>query len=321
LILAANTAYADFPRIASILAKDRYLPRQFANRGDRLVFSNGIVILSLFATALVVAFGGNTTRLIPLYAVGVFLAFTLSQTGMVIHHRKGRQAGWRRGIFVNAVGAVATLIVLLVVMISKFTIGAWVPIVVIPIVMTLLWTTHKHYVRVVNLLRVEPDWRPVVRGNTVVMLVSGVHRSSLEALAYARRLRPDHLVCATAADEEQAQKLREDWARFGIEEELDVIDSPYREVTRPLLEFLDELELRWPDCDITVILPELVVERWWEQLLHNQSALALKARLLFRKRTIVVSVPLHLNPKYHEVNDLTDAELDADREAADAGAR
>jgi amino acid transporter len=316
LVLAANTAYADFPRIASILSTDRYLPRQFANRGDRLVFSNGIVILSVFAAALVVAFGGNTTRLIPLYAVGVFLAFTISQTGMVVHHRKERESGWRWGMVVNTVGAVATLIVLLVVMISKFTIGAWVPIVVIPIVMLLLWTTHKHYVRVANLLRVESDWRPVERGNTVVMLVSGVHRSSLEALAYARRLRPDHLVCATAADAEQAERLREDWARFDVPEELDVIDSPYREITRPLLEFLDELEARWPDCNITVVLPELVVERWWEQLLHNQSALALKARLLFRKRTIVISVPLHLNPKYHEVNELPESELD--REPANA---
>jgi amino acid transporter len=303
LILAANTAYADFPRIASILAKDRYMPRQFANRGDRLVFSNGIVILSLFASLLIVAFGGNTTRLIPLYAVGVFLAFTISQTGMVVHHRKEREPGWRWGMVVNTIGAIATFIVLLVVMISKFTIGAWVPIVVIPIVMVLLWTTHRHYSRVAGLLRVEPGWKPVVRGNTVVVLVSGVHRSSLEAIEYAKRLKPDHLVCATAADEEQADRLREDWRRFGIDENLEVIDSPYRELTRPLLEFLDELEQRWPDCGITVVLPELVVDRWWEQLLHNQSALALKARLLFRKRTIVVSVPLHLNPKYHELNE------------------
>jgi amino acid transporter len=303
LILAANTAYADFPRIASILAKDRYMPRQFANRGDRLVFSNGIVILSLFASLLIIAFGGNTTRLIPLYAVGVFLAFTISQTGMVVHHRKEREPGWRRGMAVNTVGAIATFVVLLVVMISKFTIGAWVPIVVIPIVMLLLWTTHKHYTRVAGLLRVEPGWQPAPRGNTVVVLVSGVHRSSLEAVAYAKRLRPDHLVCATAADDEQADRLRSDWQRFGIDEELEVIDSPYREITRPLLEFLDELERRWPDCGITVVLPELVVDRWWEQLLHNQSALALKARLLFRKRTIVVSVPLHLDPRYHELNE------------------
>jgi hypothetical protein len=281
-----------------------------------LVFSNGIVILAVFAGLLIVAFGGDTTRLIPLYAVGVFVAFTISQAGMVVHHRKDREPAWKRGAVINGIGCVATFIVALVIMTSKFKQGAWVPMVVIPIVMLLLWVTHKHYVRVANLLRVEPDFRPVTRGNTVVVLVSGVHRSSLQALEYARRLRPDHLVCASAADTEQAERIREDWARFGITQELDIIDSPYREVTRPLLEFLDELELRWPDCSITVVLPELVVERWWEQLLHNQSALALKARLLFRKGTIVVSVPLHLNPKYHEVNE--GEELHEEEERADA---
>ncbi len=302
LILAANTAFADFPRIASFLSKDRFMPRQFANRGDRLVFSNGVLILSVFASILIVAFGGDTTRLIPLYAVGVFCAFTLSQAGMVVHHRKEREPGWRWGMFVNGVGTVATAIVLLVVIISKFTIGAWVPIVVIPIVMMLLWTTHKHYVRVANLLRVQPDWKPETRGNTTVVLVSGVHRSSLEAIAFAKRLRPDNLVCATVADEEQAEHIRADWAKFGIDADLEVVDSPYRELTRPLLRFLDEVSARHPNDDMTVILPELVVERWWEQLLHNQSALALKARLLFRPRTILISVPLHLNPRYHEVS-------------------
>ncbi len=301
LVLAANTAFADFPRIASILSKDRYLPRQFANRGDRLVFSNGVVVLSFFAVLLIIAFGGNTTRLIPLYAVGVFMAFTLSQAGMVVHHRKVREPGWQRGMVVNAIGTVATLIVLLVVMISKFTIGAWVPIVVIPMVMALLWTTHKHYVRVANMLRVEPGWAPADRGNTAVVLVSGVHRSSLEAIAFAKRLRPDALVCATVGDEDQVEHVQADWARFEVEAELDVVSSPYRELTRPLLRFLDEVEKRHPENNITVILPELVVERWWEQLLHNQSALALKARLLFRPRTIVISVPLHLSPRFHEV--------------------
>jgi amino acid transporter len=301
LILAANTAYADFPRIASILATDRFLPRQFANRGDRLVFSNGILILSVFATVLIVAFGGDTTRLIPLYAVGVFLAFTLSQSGMVVHHRRLRHHAWRRGMVINAVGATATFLVLMVVVISKFTIGAWVPIIVIPIVMTLLWGTHNHYVRVANLLRVHPGWKPALRGNTVVVLVSAVHRSSLEAIAFAKRLRPDHLVCASAADDELASRLREDWERYGMTDDLEIIHSPYREITRPVLAFLDEVEKRYPDCNVTVVLPELVVERWWEQLLHNQSALALKARLLFRKRTIVASVPLHLSPEYRDV--------------------
>ena len=247
------------------------------------------------------AFGGNTARLIPLYAVGVFMAFTLSQAGMVVHHRKERESGWRWGMAVNGIGTVATAVVLLVVMITKFTIGAWVPIVVIPLVMSMLWVTHKHYVKVANMLRVEPEWQPATRGNTTVVLVSGVHRSSLEAIAFAKRLRPDNLVCATVCDEEQAEHIRQDWLRFDVDAQLEVVDSPYRELTGPLLRFLDEVSARHPNDNMTVILPELVVDRWWGNLLHNQSALALKARLLFRPRTIVISVPLHLNPKFHEV--------------------
>lgn len=305
LILAANTAFADFPRLASILSKDRYLPRQFANRGDRLVFSNGIIILGMFAALLIVAFGGKTNALIPLYAVGVFIAFTLSQAGMVVHHRHEREPGWQRGLVINAIGCVATFVVALIVMISKFTEGAWVPMVVIPIVMSLLWVTHKHYVRVANRLRIDPDFAPDTRGNTIVVLLSGVHRSSMQAIAFARSLNPDRVICATAGDEELAERLREDWDKHQVREkfgvDLHVIDSPYRELTRPLLSFLDELSRERPHDIVTVVLPELVVEKWWEQLLHNQSALALKVRLRFRPNTVVVSVPLHLNPKYHEV--------------------
>lgn len=307
LILAANTAFADFPRLASILSKDRFLPRQFANRGDRLVFSNGVIMLAIFAALLIVAFGGETNALIPLYAVGVFIAFTISQAGMVVHHRTLREPGWQRGLVVNAIGCVATFIVALTVMISKFTQGAWVPIVVIPMVMTLLWVTHKHYVRVANRLRVEPDFAPDQRGNTIVVLLSGVHRSSLQAVAFARSLNPDRIVCAAAGDEDFADHLRADWERFGVADkygvELHVIDSPYRELTRPLLAFLDQLSVERPRDLVTVVLPELVVDKWWEQLLHNQSALALKVRLRFRPDTVVVSVPLHLNPAYHEVAD------------------
>ena len=305
LILAANTAFADFPRLSSILAKDRYLPRQFANRGDRLVFSNGVVILAVFAGLLIIAFGGKTNLLIPLYAVGVFVAFTLSQAGMVVHHRTHREPAWQRGLVINAVGCVATFIVAIIIMATKFTKGAWVPMVVIPMVMVLLHSTHRHYQRVGNLLRIQSDFNPIQRKNTVVVLVSGIHRSSMQAMAFARSMHPDRLVCATACDEDQAEFLMAEWERFEVRRklgvELTVIDSPYREVTRPLLAFLDELRAQHPDDNTTVILPELVVDRWWEQLLHNQSALALKARLLFRPRTIVVSVPLHLNPSYHEV--------------------
>ena len=204
LILAANTAFADFPRLASILSKDRYLPRQFSNRGDRLVFSNGVIILGIFAALLIVAFGGKTNALIPLYAVGVFVAFTISQAGMVVHHRKLREPGWQRGQVVNALGCVATFIVALTVMISKFTQGAWVPMVVIPMVMGLLWITHKHYLRVANRLRIDPDFVVDERGNTIVVLLSGVHRSSVQAIGFARSLNPDRVICAAVGDEEFA---------------------------------------------------------------------------------------------------------------------
>jgi hypothetical protein len=177
--------------------------------------------------------------------------------------------------------------------------------VVIPIVMVLLNATYRHYNRVANLLRIQPSFKPVQRSNTVVVLVSGVHRSSMQAIAFAKSLNPDRLICATACDAEQAEFLHNDWKRFDVEKKLGatltVIDSPYREITRPLLRYLDDLHEEQPQSNITVILPELVVDRWWEQLLHNQSALALKARLLFRPRTIVISVPLHLNPRFHEV--------------------
>lgn len=294
LILAANTAFADFPRIASILSTDGFLPRQFANRGDRLVFSNGILVLATFSVALIVAFGGETTRLIPLYAVGVFLAFTLSQTGMVVHHFKLREPSWQRNAVINAVGAVATGIVLMVVMVSKFTVGAWVPIIIIPMVMALLWATHKHYEHVREVLMVAPEWRPQVRKNLVLVLVSGVHRSSLEALAFARSFNPDELQCVTVATDSAVEGVRDAWAKYQVEDELVVLDSPYRELTGPLLEYLKVLSESHAGWRTTVVIPELVVKSWWQHLLHNQSALTLKGRLLYRRNTVVVSVPLHL---------------------------
>jgi hypothetical protein len=192
--------------------------------------------------------------------------------------------------------------------------------VVIPIVMSLRWVTHNHYMRVARRLRIDPTFEVDRRGNTIVVLLSGVHRSSVQAIGFARSLNPDRIICAAVGDDDFAEHLREDWAEFAVTEklgvELQVIDSPYRELTRPLLAFLDELALEHPRDLITVVLPELVVEKWWEQLLHNQSALALKLRLRFRPNTVVVSVPLHLNPKYHEVasdNGAAMSEEEADR--------
>ncbi|HLF41755.1 MAG TPA: APC family permease [Acidimicrobiia bacterium] len=296
LVLAANTAYNAFPAVSSIIARDGYLPRQLFNRGDRLVFSNGILVLSVAAALLLAAFGGVTTALIPLYAVGVFTSFTLSQLGMVQHHRREREPGWQRAAVINTVGAIATGIVLVVVVVSKFTIGAWVPVVVIPFIILFFRGIHRHYSRVGERLAVPDDWRPPRLNHTVVILVGGVHRGVLEALAYARSLAPNHLVAVTVvSDEEEQAAIEAQWARHGIREPIDIVYSPYRELTTPILRFLDEIDSRWDNDIVTVLIPEVVVSRWWEQLLHNQTALFLKGRLLFRKGVVVTSVPYHLD--------------------------
>jgi amino acid transporter len=295
LTLAANTAYADFPRLSSIIARDGYLPKQLANRGDRLVFSNGVIVLAGSAAILIIAFGGLTNALIPLYAVGVFLSFTLSQAGMVRHHQKERERGYKRNIVINAVGSVATFIVLIIVGGTKFTSGAWVPLVVIPLIVLLFKSIKRHYRTVAEGLRVTPDYRPRKMNHTVVVLVSGVHRGVLEALAYAKSLNPNHLVAVSVvSDEEEQEKLERAWEQYDIDIALEIVYSPYRELTRPILRYVDELDARWENDIISVVLPEFVVRHWWGNLLHGQSALLLKGRLLFRKGTVVTSLPYHL---------------------------
>ena len=294
LTLAANTAYADFPRLSSIIASDRFLPRQLANRGDRLVFSNGVLFLAGAAALLLVAFGGKTNALIPLYAVGVFTSFTLSQWGMVKHHQTEQEPGWKRNAVINGIGAVATLIVLIIVAATKFTSGAWVPIVVIPFIILLFKGIHRHYMRVAESLRADPGFRPRRMNHTVVVLVGRVHKGVLEALAYAKSLNPSHLlaVCVVTDDEDQ-ERIENQWREFDLDIELETIYSPYRELTRPVLRFIDELDARYDNDILTVLIPEFVVKRWWEHILHNQSALILKGRLLFRKGIVVTSVPYH----------------------------
>ncbi len=298
LILAANTAYVDFPRLASIVARDGYLPRQFANRGDRLVFSNGIVFLAVAAGALLVAFGGLTTLLIPLYAVGVFTSFTLSQSGMVRHHLRLRERGWQRGVVINAVGAAATLVVLLIVAVTKFAVGAWLPIVVVPAIIVLFVSIKRHYTRVRGILAVSPDEvRPRVVNHTVVVLVGRVHRGTIKALEYARSLRPNHLAAVHVLDEDgEMDEIEQQWKDFRFDIPLEVIPSPYRELTPAVERYLDELQERWNDDTVTIVIPEFVTGRLLSptQLLHNQSAAALKLALLFRKDTVVTSVPYHL---------------------------
>ncbi len=296
LTLAANTAYADFPRLTSIIARDGYLPRQMANRGDRLVFSNGILLLAAAAALLLVAFGGLTNALIPLYAVGVFTSFTLSQWGMVRHHQRIREPHWKRHAVINGIGAVATLVVLLIVAVTKFTSGAWVPLVVIPTIILLFKGIHRHYQRVDAALRAEPGARPKPWNNTVVVLVGRVHLGVLQALQYARSLNPHHLVAVSiVSDEEEDARIRTQWAEYDIGIPLETVYSPYRELHKPLLRFIDGLDAQYRNDVVTVVIPEFVVKHWWEHLLHNQSALFLKARLLFRKGTVVTSVPYHVD--------------------------
>jgi amino acid transporter len=309
LTLAANTAFADFPRIASILARDGYLPRQLHNRGDRLVFSNGILALAAVAALLIVAFGGITTALIPLYAVGVFCGFTLSQFGMVKHHQRLREPGWKRHAAVNAVGAAATLVVLVVVVVSKFAIGAWVPVVLIPTIAFVLTRVKRHYDRVARALRLPADFRPRRHTHTVVVLVGSVQQATMAALAYAKSLAPDRLYAFSVASEpEEAERIMEQWHEHNIDIPLKILSSPYRELSAPVLAELDAIDAEHENDIITVVLPEFVLTRWWEQLLHNQSALVLKGRLLFRKNTVVVSVPYHIERDEAEVPDLLEVE-------------
>jgi amino acid transporter len=295
LTLAANTAFADFPRLSSIIARDGFLPRQLFNRGDRLVFSNGVIVLAVLASVLLIVVNGEVTHLIPLYAVGVFTGFTLSQFGMVRHHQKERQPGWRSSMVVNAIGAVATGVVLVVVGVSKFTKGAWLPIVVIPLLVMMLKGIKRHYDMVRATLAVPDDWRPPRLNHTVVVLVGGVHRGVLEAMAYARSLAPNHLVAVTVvSDEEEQERIQAAWEAHGLDTPLDIVYSPYRELSRPILKFIDEIDARWDNDIVTVLIPEFVVRRWWEHILHNQTALFLKGRLLFREGVVVTSVPYHV---------------------------
>ena len=296
LVLAANTSFADFPRLSSLLARDRFLPRQFANRGDKLVFSNGIIILAVFSGILVVAFGGDTSRLIPLYAVGVFLSFTLSQLGMVRRWYTTRSPRWKKSIVVNAVGAVATFVVLCVFITTKFIHGAWIVVVVIPLLVLLFRAIHSHYLDVAKQLSMDglEQLHPI--RHSVVVPISGLHRGVITALEYAKSISRDNHLTAVYVDfdEEATAKLREKWERWGTGVKLVVLPSPYRELTRPLLKYIKRLERQEHQDVVTVVLPEFIPAKWWQHILHNQSSLLLKGALLFKQGVIVTSVPYHL---------------------------
>ncbi|MFJ8629234.1 APC family permease [Streptomyces sp. NPDC093568] len=306
LFLAANTAYNGFPVLGSILAQDRYLPRQLHTRGDRLAFSNGIVLLAGAAALLVWIYGADSTRLIQLYIVGVFVSFTLSQTGMVRHWNRllavekdqAKRRHMIRSRAINTFGAFFTGLVLVVVLVTKFTHGAWVALLGMVIFYVTMTAIRRHYDHVSEELSApEGPSDDSVRPSRVhsVVLVSKIHRPALRALAYAKLLRSDTLEALSVnVDPAETKALREEWERRGIDVPLKVLDSPYREITRPIIEYVKSLRKESPRAAVSVIIPEYVVGHWYEHLLHNQSALRLKGRLLFTPGIMVTSVPYQL---------------------------
>jgi amino acid transporter len=295
LILAANTAFADFPRVSSIIAGDGYLPRQLSNRGDRLVFSNGVLALAAVAAGLIVLFGGDTSKLIPLYAVGVFCGFTLSQVGMVVHHRRIKEPGWKVSQVINTVGALATFIVLLVVVYSKFSKGAWVPVVLIPLIVFGFRRVRHHYDKVTASLAALPTDRVTRHAHTVVVLIGSVNRGVLSAVAYARSMRPDRLVAISVVNSpEEEQQIVDAWEAFELPVELRTVFSPFRDLTQPILDVIDELDAERPDDVVTVVIPEFVVEHWWDAVLHNQSAVMLRTKLRQRPNTAITLIPVQV---------------------------
>src|SRR5216117_1369670 len=294
LVLAANTSFADFPRLSSLLARDRFVPRQFANLGERLVFSNGIMVLGGLAALLLVVFGGETHALIPLYAVGVFISFTLSQSGMVRRWWHRREPGWRHRLAINGVGAVTTGIVTLVIAATKFTHGAWIVVLVVPTLVATFMAIRRHYDDVAEQLSLEGLARPPELRHTVLVIVGDLHRGVVRAVQYAKTLAaPSVAVRAVFVETDPAKtaKLEEKWARWGLGVPLVILNSPYRSLLRPLVEYLDALQAQGDDHMVTVVIPEFLPSKWWQHVLHNQTALLVKGTLLFRKNTVVVDVP------------------------------
>ncbi len=304
LIMAANTAFNGFPILASILAKDGFLPRQMSRRGDRLVFSNGVVILAGLSIGLLWFFDANTTRLIQLYIIGVFASFTLSQAGMVRHWLRLRpsvsaRADRRRltrSLGVNALGAVTTMLVLVIVLITKFAHGAWIVVIAMPLVFAMMTAVRRHYDRIAEELTAAPGGVPLPSRVHAVVLVSNLQMPTLRALAFARATEPSTLTAVTArTSPEETEALVAAWEEREIPVPLTVLDAPFRDLTQPVLAHIRRLQRDSPRDVVAVFIPEYVVGRWWENLLHNQSALRLKARLLFESGVMVTNVPWQLD--------------------------
>lgn len=302
LLLAANTSYADFPRLCYFIARDGFLPRQLSILGDRLVYSNGIILLSLFAAALVILFKGDVTAIIPLYAVGVFTSFTLSQAGMVRHWFNERSSGWRPSAIMNSIGAAATLIVLGVIIATKFIAGAWLVVVAIPLLVILFLAIHRHYQYVATRLTIEDVEpcnyvlrpKPEVVTHPAIVIVGQLNRGTVEALDYARSIADEIMAVHVDIGTTDREKLQTRWEELQRDIPLIILDSQYRSVVSPIIDFLSEYESQHPDILSTIIIPAFVTRNWWESILHNQTTWFLKAALRAKKSRVVTTVRYYL---------------------------
>ena len=300
LLLAANTSFSDFPRLAMWMARDRFLPRQLSNLGDRLVYANGILLLGGLASFLVIVFGARTHALIPLYAVGVFISFTLNQAGMVRRWFRLRSPGWLRSALINGLGATATGVVLIVVAVTKFVHGAWIILLLIPLLVLGLRAIHRHYEEVADQLSLSRQWPTPVRRHTVIVPVAGLHRGVLKAVHYAQTLGGDLHAVSVEIDLAETERLSARWQEVLPAIPLEVLSSPYRSVVEPLLEFIEHFTEEEGDY-VTVVVPEFVPARWWHHLLHNETAWLLKLSLLYARRgwqgrfRIITEVPFYLS--------------------------
>ena len=295
LILAANSSFNGFPRLASILARDSYMPHQMSMMGDRLVFSNGVIILGVFSCLLIVLFNGDTHALIPLYAVGVFLSFTISQAGMVKRWLVKKGPHWEKKLLVNGIGAVTTAIATLIIASTKFAHGAWIVIVLIPMLITFFRAIRSHYKAVSEQVALARGHRPPMpRRNIVVLPIGGVNRAVIRAVDYARSRSGDIRAVLVDVDPEETARVEIQWAQWGCGVPLTVLPSPYRSVLSSLLDYLEQVLQKDQECWVTVVIPEILPARWWQNILHNQRAFMLKGALLFKDRVILTDVPYHL---------------------------
>ena len=295
LILAANSSFNGFPRLASILARDSYMPHQMSMMGDRLVFSNGVIILGVFSCLLIVLFNGDTHALIPLYAVGVFLSFTISQAGMVKRWLVKKGPHWEKKLLVNGIGAVTTAITTVIIASTKFAHGAWIVIVLIPLLITFFRAIRSHYKAVSEQVALSRGHRPPMpRRNIVVLPIGGVNRAVIRAVDYARSRSGDIRAVLVDVDPEETARVEIQWAQWGCGVPLTVLPSPYRSVLSSLLDYLEQVLQKDQECWVTVVIPEILPARWWQNILHNQRAFMLKGALLFKDRVILTDVPYHL---------------------------